>query len=334
MQITLNERGVYQARHIVVENGRRKHKVTSLRTSLRDEAEARAKDLIRGVKPEAKAMTVPDAIQAYIDQHLAKKGQDRNVFGATRRAIADHFKRVSVPDVTDRMIETFTEARIAGKWSDGKRIAPQTVRKELNILQAALNFVISKRLVRGVDPFHLPKPPESQPKDLWMTEKQERKMMDALPDQSLDMQIFVRLALSYGARKQAIVDLTWDQVDFDRGEIDFNRPGAIKTRKRRSRVPMTAQVRDVLMRKSEVRTEAKVIDRNTPLRFRTFAESVGLPWVTPHVLKHTAITLMLRAGVSMDSVSALTATDIRTIQKTYRHHCANELCAAAERKRT
>lgn len=334
MQIKLSEKGIYQAHHAVIENGVRKHRITSLRTSIRDEAETRAKDLMQGIMPETKPMCVPDALQAYIDQHLTKKGQDGNVFACTRRAIASHFRGAPVAEVSDSMIEAFTNARMAGKWSDGKRIAPQTVRKELNILQAALNFVVSKKLVRGAGPFQLPKPPDSQPKDLWMTEQQERKMMAALPSQSIDMQIFVRLALSYGARKQAITDLTWEQIDFDRGEIDFNRPGAAKTRKRRSKVPMTGPVREVLLRKSENKTGSRVIGRNTPLHFKKFAESLGMPWVTPHVLKHTAVTLMLRAGVSMESVSALTATDIRTLMKTYRHHCAKELCAAAERKAT
>ena len=46
MQITLNERGIYQARYTVIENGRRKHKVTSLRTRLRDKAQVRAKVLM------------------------------------------------------------------------------------------------------------------------------------------------------------------------------------------------------------------------------------------------------------------------------------------------
>lgn len=333
MQIKLSEKGIYQAHHAVIENGVRKHRVTSLRTSMRDEAEIRAKDLTLGIMPEAKAMRVPDAVQTYLDQHLAKKGQDGNVFASTRRAFIGHFGGVPVDEVSSRMVEDFTAARISGKWSDGKRIAPQTVRKELNILQAALNFVVNKGLVRGCKTFQLPKPADSEPKDMWMTEKQERKMMDALPSQSIDMQIFVRLALSYGARKQAITDLGWDQIDFDRGEIDFNRPGAAKTRKRRAKVPMTGPVRDVLMRKAENKTGSRVIDGNTPLHFRKFADSLGMPWVTPHVLKHTAVTLMLRAGVAIESVAALTATDVRTLMKTYRHHCAKELCAAAERKR-
>lgn len=332
MQIRLDDTGIYKAHYSVIQSGRKTHKVTSLRTSIRSEAEVRAHELSSGIKPEVKAMTVAQALSAYIDQHLAPRRQDQNVSGFAQHAIATHFKGIKVAEVTNDMAEDFAAARIAGRIGKLSPVAPQTVRKELVTLQAALNFVVKKGLVRGCGSFQLPKPPDSEPRDLWMTEQQEAVMLAALPDQSIDMQVFVRLALSYGARRQAIIDLTWEQIDFDRGVIDFNRPGARKTRKRRAKVPMTKAVREVLDLKSKDITGRNVIDRNTPLHFKKFADGLGLGWVTPHVLKHTAVTLMLRAGVPVSNVSALTATDIRTIQKTYRHHCSEELCAAAERR--
>jgi integrase len=44
----------------------------------------------------------------------------------------------------------------------------------------------------------------------------------------------VTLALATGARMGAILDLTWDRVDFEHGTIDFMPAGRDKTNKRRT----------------------------------------------------------------------------------------------------
>ena len=58
--------------------------------------------------------------------------------------------------------------------------------------------------------------------------------------------------------------------------------------------------------------------------FPAFVREIGYEWVTPHVLKHTAITLMLRAGKSAAEVAGATETSIRTVLEVYRHFCADE----------
>jgi len=129
-----------------------------------------------------------------------------------------------------------------------------------------------------------------------------------------------------------MMDLTWDQVNFVANSIDFNVPGRAAVRKRRPVVPMTATVRELLTWHRE-KGGRHVLARNTPRQFDAAMKQIGYEWVTPHVLKHTAITLMLRAGVAPGDVSKLTATDLRTIYKTYRHHTDQELLEIAERRK-
>jgi integrase len=52
--------------------------------------------------------------------------------------------------------------------------------------------------------------------------------------------------------------------------------------------------------------------------------------VTPHTLKHTAITWRLLAGVSIYDVSKLFATSITTIEKTYGHISPEAMQNAAD----
>ena len=55
----------------------------------------------------------------------------------------------------------------------------------------------------------------------------------------------------------------------------------------------------------------------------------GLDSVTPHTLKHTAISWALKAGVSVWDVSGLTNTSVATLTRVYGHHSADRLRDAA-----
>jgi len=322
MRIKLNPAGVYEARWTVHVDGKPRSMRKSLRTQVMAEAEAALAALLNGEEPEREKATVAQAVDIYIEQHLRPRRQDGNVSGAAVAAIKKAMGALPIEAVTDDVAAGFIRER-------GRDVQPQTVRKEMNFLQAALNFAVKRGLAK-VGPFSLSKPPDGPPRDLWMTEAQESKMLAALPKESLDLQVFVRLALAYGVRCQALLDLTWGQVDFDRGQINFNRQGARLTRKRRPIVPMTDSIRDLLRRKRAEGGTA-VINRNAPAHFKRFATGLGLGWVTPHILKHTAVTLLLRSGQPVATVAALTATDPRTLTKTYHHHGRDQLLAAAGR---
>lgn len=58
--------------------------------------------------------------------------------------------------------------------------------------------------------------------------------------------LFVILAITTGACMGAILELTWDQVDFKRRTINFNPVGREKNNKRRSEVPLNAPAYEAL----------------------------------------------------------------------------------------
>jgi integrase len=63
--------------------------------------------------------------------------------------------------------------------------------------------------------------------------------------------------------------------------------------------------------------------------FREVAKEAKLPHVTPHILKHTAVSWALRVA-SPWVVSGMTATSVKTLQSVYGKHMADDLKAAAE----
>lgn len=52
------------------------------------------------------------------------------------------------------------------------------------------------------------------------------------------IKLFIILALRTAAHKQAILDLRWDRVDFERGRIYLHDPERVRNSKGRAIVPM------------------------------------------------------------------------------------------------
>jgi integrase len=120
--------------------------------------------------------------------------------------------------------------------------------------------------------------------------------------------LFTRLALYTGARTGAILDLTWDRVDFDTGLIDFRVPGRRLTKKRRTVTPMTRKLRRMLKHAKRhargrhvVSWAGERIDRVAKSCI-AHAERVGIAGFSPHVLRHTFASWAVQRRVPIFTV--------------------------------
>ena len=138
------------------------------------------------------------------------------------------------------------------------------------------------------------------------------------------IRLFIRIALTTGARRGAILGLTWNRVDLQRGRIDFQDPEKVITKKRRTATPIDDQLIAALKATRQIaRTDHVLEYRGKPVTkistgFRLTTERAGLPWCSPHVLKHTAISWLAEAGFTIDQISDMTATDPNTVRRIYR----------------
>jgi integrase len=55
------------------------------------------------------------------------------------------------------------------------------------------------------------------------------------------------------------------------------------------------------------------------------AESAGLTNVTPHVLRHAAVTWMVQAGVPVSEVAGYAAMSQSTVEGVYGHHSSDHM---------
>jgi len=271
------------------ENGRPRR--NSLHTSDRDKAEREFAAVIAKLKEPArpKIITVSDCLAAYYE---AKP----QVF--PRKALAKFFGQM-VPDGIDQAAcEKFALERAA---------APKTTHTEMGILRAALIHAERIKWIFKSPFIWMPDPGE--PRDRWLSHDEAARLVAAC--QQPHLRLFVHIALHTAARPGAILDLTWDQVLFDRGQINFNPQGRARTHKGRPLVNMTPDLQAALEAAVESRTPGcdYVVSwggkKVTKVRraFAAACKRARLSKVTPHTLRHTAATWMAEHGIPMREIS-------------------------------
>lgn len=276
--------------------------------------------------------TVGDVLDGY-EAAARTRGVGATTLAAVR-VLRVGFGDYRVPEITPDVVDDWREDRGVG-------VSSGTVRRDLNVLVAALNWSVKHKMVSAHDVPAIELPPGGEARVVWLDEDEDAKLFALASRRPLTRAgLFTCIGLDTGARKRAIEGLTWDRVDLNRGLIDFRDPAMRVTKKRRVATPITDRLMPVLegakwARGSVVDGGAYVLGHkgNTRKCFATFVASAGMPHVTAHVLRHTRITLLLRAGVAVWDVSKLVGASVDVIESVYGHHRMDDRLRAEANRR-
>jgi len=209
--------------------------------------------------------------------------------------------------------------------------ADGTIRKQLGLLSAICRW--SDRN----SPAIIEMPPMPAPRERYLTRDEAARLIDATSGSAYQphIKLFIILALCTGARMSAVLELTWGQIDFVRGEINL---GKSVGNKGRARVPMNTSARRALEEAYEGRLtdEAVVEYAGGPVKsikkgFSLACKRAGLEGVHPHVLRHTAAVWMAEAGVPMAEIAQyLGHSSPNVTYRTYARYSPTYLRGAAE----
>lgn len=315
-------------------------------TKTKDHAEAAtffARWLARAGRPLPETVVRPVTLDEiwwlYANHHFgALKAPERAQYAWLQ--MSKSFGQMTIDLFNQLHVDSYKAKRLAAGVKSG------TIRTELSYLVAAINFA-TKRPHRLIDASvasyvleGLNLPAASQPRGRWLSTIELTNLRGAANSFGInytsDIELFVWVASETAARKQAILDLTWDRICFTTGMIDFAVPGDEQTSKRRVAVPMSATLRTVLDR--TYRERRGVLPRNAlftsgPIdyAFSLAVQRAGLgPDVTPHTLRHTAATNMARRGVPLHTIAGVLGNSIAVVEKTYAKHCPGALKAAVD----
>ncbi|MCU4161520.1 site-specific integrase [Acidiphilium sp. AL] len=207
-------------------------------------------------------------------------------------------------------------------------ISGPTVRRELGALQAALNWAQKRGWIANVP--HVELPPSNPPRDRWLTPAEaERLMACAVHDH---VRMFIALGLFTAGRASALLELTWDRVDFERRMIDL---GEGNGNKRRAKVPIADPLLSLLVEARKQAVSDYVVEYrgsrvlSVKRGFRASADRAGLKGVSPHTLRHTAASWMVQRGISYNQIAGFLGNSVAMIEAVYGHHSPDYLRDAA-----
>lgn len=220
-----------------------------------------------------------------------------------------------------------------------RKRAASTVRREMNTLNAALKKAEQKRLISYAPSVLLP--PKGIAKDRWLQRDEADALMQAA---SPHVQRFIRIALATGRRKSAILGLKWQPsprngwIDLEQGIIHFLGRGEEETKKVKGQVRIPEKLLAEI-RGWEQDGPNVISFRGEPLADikKGFGEAVrraGLEDITPHTLKHTAVTWAFIEGMTMEQAVDYFATSRETLERVYRSyspHAQKEAAAIMDR---
>lgn len=195
--------------------------------------------------------------------------------------------------------------------------APSTISTELKHLRSCLRWSKKTGLIERA-PF-IEVPAESPPRDRYLTRLEFRNLLNAASAPHISLAMI--LLLSTAGRVSAVLDLTWDRVDFERGKIQLK---TTNTGKGRAIVPITQQIQKELKRAYALRTSNYVIEyAGGPVKdirrgLGNAAMRAGVVGVTPHVFRHTAAVWMAEDGHSIEEIAQfLGHRDVNVTRRVY-----------------
>lgn len=259
--------------------------------------------------------TVAAVADAYLRRHPFPTRRSRDAQERSLRRPLAALGDLRAEDLTHKHLLRYCEER--------KQVVREaTVKRELGALEAALRFGQRMGLVKQVPPF--PRLRDRTVRVRYLTAEQRRIFEERLARAPLHIRGFGMLALVFGARAGAILDLTADRVG---DHIDFRVPGEAETRKRRSVNRVPERLRALLAELVLASSDGRLFPRDTARRFTGWCARQdwpeGFPPVTPHVLRHTCATLMLEKGATVWEVSRWLNESVATIERHYGHFTAD-----------
>lgn len=285
----------------------------------RERAEEAAEQFCRQLQVRD-AESVEDIVSAYAADMTERTSPviDPKRISYAWKNLCSYFGSGLKPDQVDR---TLCRRYIRDRRSAGA--SDWTIRREIGCVRSALNWADPQNTAA----FELP--PKPKPRDRFLTRSEVDKLIAAVDPRGQNTRcphlwVFIHVALATQGRKEAILELRWDQhIDFDRGTVwlGFKEGG-----KGRARVPMTDTLRDVLELAREMAVSDYVIEYagkrvgDVKRGLRSAYTRAGLADVPnpAHVLRHTGAVWLAESGASMALIAQrLGHSDSRITEEVY-----------------
>lgn len=304
---------------IIIDAG--KHTRTGYGEGFHSEAEEALARYIREkasrevVKVEPNQISVGEVLVRYGDERLGLVKDPERLLNSIK-ALSPYWADKLVSEVNHDTCVGYTRWRKKAAW---------TMRREMGTLNAALKLAAARNRIPYAPIVTLPS--KGQAKDRWLSEDEVSRLLN---QSESHVRRFIRIALATGRRKGAILGLKWvpsidsGWVDLDRGVIHFLGKAEEETKKKKGVVRIPSKLLEE-MKQWDQDCEYVISRRGTSVQnikkaFSGAVQRAGLTDVTPHTLKHTAVTWAFMAGMSLEQATDYFSTSRETLEDVYRSY--------------
>ena len=214
--------------------------IRGLRIEGKDKSNEEKREAVRQARAEELSRYSLDRIWKMFEESKSRNrsiDDDRTRFNLH---ISPHLGHKTIEELTSSDLDTLTRRmEKAGR-------APQTIKHVLTLLKRMLNFAVEKELVESIPGrLRITMPTVDNCVTENLTSEQVKRLLKVL-DEAQDqlMASLVRLALFTGMRRSALLNLRWDDLDFERGYITLR--GEIAKKGKTDTIPMNDQARMIL----------------------------------------------------------------------------------------
>ena len=212
------------------------------------------------------------------------------------------------------------------------RYAPTTLRCLLNALRIIIGHAIEAGLL-AEDPLRrITAPRPVRRVRAWLSRAERDRLLMAAAGAGRDLHLLVALGLLAGLRKSEALGLTWGQVDLTGRQVRIANHAGFTTKSGHWRsVPMCAMLADVLVGYAASRDPTVfVLAPDHQLRrgryrwhcdrpLAALGRRVGLPRVTPHLLRHSFASIVAQEGVSLYKLALWLGHGAAAVTELYLH---------------
>ena len=243
----------------------------------------------------------------------------------------------------DKSAVSAVTAATCRRYVKERGVKAATARRELGVLSAALRYCVVEGYLSSAPQVWLPA--KGPPRDRWLTRSDVAKLLREAcksPRARLHLPLYILISVYTGAQRDAILSLQWQPntaggwVDLKHGVIDFRRPK--ETNKRRSIIPIPSRLK-IFLRQARQRTRQYVLEfEGQPIgdpkkALGTAGQRAGLSHVYSHLLRHTAVTWLVQAGVPLWEVAGWVGMSVEMIERVYGHHSPDRFAAVMKAQR-
>lgn len=235
-----------------------------------------------------------------------------------------------------------------GPKPSGQKLTPATINRYMASLASVFSYALDREII-DVHPMkagQVKKLQESGGRTRILDDEEEQRLYNAAKASAWPLlYLFVRMAMTTGARKSEVLKLTWRQIDLAEAIAVWP-----KTKNGTARsLPLVSDVRGLLAEAAKVRPlkgDYVFFDpkhpekpKNIDIVWRQCRAAAGLlndrddplDRVVLHTARHSAVTKMLKGGANVAQVARVSGHKTLTMLKRYEHMAARESVNLAEK---